>query len=108
MSRVGKDVVSFLPFVNHGYLAGRKVLELLLMRGGLRSDDLKAGGYQHAFSVLGAGMCRGAADQQCCADNRDTAEQDTSYWFHRSQSGYWYLLLLIKKVQAKPFPSSIG
>src|SRR6266550_7838967 len=57
LSRVGEDVVSFPLFVDHGYLAWRKLLELLLLCRRLGGDRLKAGGHEHAFSVLGAGRC---------------------------------------------------
>src|SRR5439155_1493382 len=65
LGRVRENVVGFAAFLDHGYLARRKVLELLLLRGGLRSDRLKAGGHQHALFVLRAALCGGAADHQC-------------------------------------------
>src|SRR5947207_5114550 len=49
MSCVGENVVGFPGFVDHGYLARRKLLELLLLRGRLGGDRLKAGGHQHAL-----------------------------------------------------------
>src|SRR6266516_3697042 len=63
MSRVRENVVGSPLSVDHGHFAGRKLLELLLLCGGLGSDHLKAGGHQHTFFVLCAG-CRGAADRQ--------------------------------------------
>ena len=61
MSGVREDVICFAAFLNHGYLAWWKVLELLLMRGRRGSDHLKAGGHQHALSVLGGSLCGRAA-----------------------------------------------
>jgi hypothetical protein len=37
-------------------------LELLLLGGRFRSDDFKARGQEHVFSVLRGGLCAGAAD----------------------------------------------
>src|SRR6267154_1949366 len=45
MSLVRKNIVGFPAFLDHGYLARRKVLELLLLRGCLGCDHLKAGCY---------------------------------------------------------------
>src|SRR5213079_3050579 len=42
MSRVRENVVGFPGFLDHGYLAWRKLLKLLLLRGRLGSDRLKA------------------------------------------------------------------
>src|SRR6266496_660844 len=64
LSRVWENVVRFPLFVDHGYLAWRKLLELLLLRRRLGGDRLKAGGHQHALSVLGAALCGGAAEGQ--------------------------------------------
>ena len=44
-------------------------LQVLLLRCRLRCDRFKAGGRQHAFFILRAGLCRGAADAQHCARN---------------------------------------
>src|SRR5437870_6571734 len=63
MSRVRENVVGSPISVDHGHMAWRKLLELLLLRGGLGGDHLKAGGHQHAFFVLSAARC-GAADRQ--------------------------------------------
>ena len=62
MSRIRENVIGFAAFLDHGYLAGRKVLEFLLLLRCLGSNDLKAGGHQHALSVLGGGLCGGTAD----------------------------------------------
>src|SRR5262249_52676076 len=45
VSWIWKNVVGFPAFLDHGYLARRKVLELLLLRWCLGRDDLKAGCY---------------------------------------------------------------
>src|SRR5207248_7921490 len=58
MCRVREDVVGSPVSVDHGHMARRKLLELLLLRGRLGSDHLKAGRNQHAFFVLGAACCR--------------------------------------------------
>src|SRR6266498_4934687 len=63
MCRVRENVVSSPLFVDHGHFARRKLLELLLLRGRLGGDQLKAGGHQHALFVLGAACC-GATDRQ--------------------------------------------
>src|SRR5437667_2911422 len=62
MSRVWENVVGSPLSVDHGHFTRRKLLELLLLRGRFGGDRLKAGGHQHALSVLGAGRC-GAADR---------------------------------------------
>ena len=46
----------FLPFLDHGYLARRKVLKLLLLCCRLRRDDLKAGGHEQ-FSLFCVVVC---------------------------------------------------
>src|SRR6266404_7532395 len=61
MSRVREDVVGFSGFLDHRDLAGRKRLELLLLRGRLGGDRLKAGSHQHALFALRAGLGGGAA-----------------------------------------------
>src|SRR5207249_3500087 len=63
MSRVRENVVGSPLPVNHGHMARRKLLELLLLRGSLGGDHLKAGGHQHTFFVLRAACC-GTADRQ--------------------------------------------
>src|SRR5207249_3298345 len=63
VSRVRENIVGSTLSVDHGHMAWRKLLQLLLLRGGLGSDHLKAGGHQHALFVLGAACC-GAADRQ--------------------------------------------
>src|SRR5436190_24381783 len=62
VSRIRENVASLPLFLDHGYLAWRKLLELLLLRWRLRCDRFKAGGRQHALSVLRAGLCAGAVD----------------------------------------------
>src|SRR6266705_2448567 len=64
MCRVRENVVGSPLSVDHGHFARRKLLELLLLRGRLGSDHLKAGGHEHALFVLGAACC-GATDRQC-------------------------------------------
>ena len=44
--------ILFLALFDHGHRPGRKILELLLLRGCLRSDDPKSGGDEHALFVL--------------------------------------------------------
>src|SRR5207249_6575780 len=63
MRRVRENVVDSPLPVDHGHMARRKLLELLLLCGGLGGDHLKAGGHQHALFVLGAACC-GATDRQ--------------------------------------------
>src|SRR6266550_3002497 len=63
MSRVRENVVGFPLSVDHGHMARRELLELLLLRGRLGSDHLKAGRHKHALFVLRA-ACRGATDRQ--------------------------------------------
>jgi hypothetical protein len=60
--RIREDVISFLSLFDHSHLAGRKVLQLPLLRRRFGSDDLKAGGHEHALSVLRGGLRAGAAD----------------------------------------------
>src|SRR5947207_6983562 len=64
MSRVRENIVGSPFSVDHGHMARRKLLELLLLRGRFGSDHLKAGRHQHAFFVLRAGLCRSASDWQ--------------------------------------------
>src|SRR6266487_371336 len=64
MCRVRENVVGSPLSVDHGHMAWRKLLELLLLRGGLGSDYLEAGRHEHALFVLGAACC-GATDRQC-------------------------------------------
>src|ERR1700747_1985541 len=63
MCRVRENVVGSPISVDHGHMARRNLLELLLLCGSLGGDRLKAGGHQHALFVLRAGRC-GAADRQ--------------------------------------------
>src|SRR5205814_3299987 len=57
MSRVRENVVSSPLPVDHGHMARRKLLELLLLRSRLRGDHLKARGHKHTLFVLGAACC---------------------------------------------------
>src|SRR5436305_15090204 len=57
MSRVWENVVGSPLSVDHGHMARRKLLELLLLRGSLGGNHLKPGRHQHAFFVLGAACC---------------------------------------------------
>src|SRR5881394_3686687 len=63
MCRVRENVVGSPLSVDHGHMARRKLLELLLLRGRLGGDHLKAGCHQHTLFVLSAACC-GAADRQ--------------------------------------------
>src|SRR5882762_1173934 len=63
MSRIRENVAGSPLSVDHGHMARRKLLELLLLRGRLGSDHLKAGRHKHALFVLGAACC-GAPDRQ--------------------------------------------
>src|SRR5437016_4030802 len=63
MSRVPENVISSPLSVDHGHMARRKLLELLLLRGRLGGDHLKPGRHQHALFVLSAACC-GATDRQ--------------------------------------------
>src|SRR5437667_1699986 len=49
MSRVRENVVGSPFSVDHGHMARRKLLKLLLLRGGLGSDHFKARRHQHAL-----------------------------------------------------------
>src|SRR6266700_4047016 len=49
MCRVRENVVGFPLPVDHGHMARRQLLQLLLLRGGLGGDHLKAGGHEHAL-----------------------------------------------------------
>src|SRR6476660_8255801 len=62
MCRVRENVVGSPVFVDHGYMARRKLLELLLLRSRLGGDHLKAGRHKHALFVLRAACC-GATDR---------------------------------------------
>src|SRR5260370_40875795 len=63
MRRVRENVVGSPLSVDHGHMARRKLLELLLLRGRPGVDHLKAGRHKHALFVLGAACC-GATDRQ--------------------------------------------
>src|SRR5437762_5626084 len=62
MCRVRENVVGSPLSVDHGHMARRKLLELLLLRSRLGGDHLKAGGHKHALFVLSAAGC-GATDR---------------------------------------------
>src|SRR6266436_7475639 len=64
MCRVRENVVGSPLPVDHGHMARRKLLELLLLRSRLGGDRLKAGGHKHALFVLRAACC-GATGRQC-------------------------------------------
>src|SRR6266480_4181310 len=63
MCRVRENVVGSPVSVDHGHMAWRKLLELLLLRSGLGGDYLEAGGHEHAFFILRAACC-GATGRQ--------------------------------------------
>src|SRR6476620_7190513 len=63
MCRVRENVIGSPLPVDHGDMARRKLLELLLLRSCLGGDHLKAGCHQHALFVLRSACC-GAADGQ--------------------------------------------
>src|SRR5213080_501355 len=64
MSRVRENVVGSPLSVDHGHFARRKLLELLLLRGGLGGDHFEAGRHEHALFVLRARLCASAAGGQ--------------------------------------------
>src|SRR5436190_17944787 len=64
MSRVRENVVGFPLSVDHGHVARRKLLQLLLLRSGLGGDYLEAGGHQHALFVLRAACCSATGRQR--------------------------------------------
>src|SRR4029077_7331771 len=82
VNRGWEEVICLLPFLDHCYLARRKVLELLLLCCRFRRDHLKSGGHQHAFSVLHGGLCGGAAHEQCYGYNRDKGDESCRVRFH--------------------------
>ena len=52
MCRVRENVIGSSVPVDHDHMAGRKLLELLLLRSRLRGDHLKAGSHKQALFVL--------------------------------------------------------
>src|SRR5438034_4264634 len=62
MSCVRENVIGSPLSIDHGHFARRKLLELLLLRGRLGGNHLKAGGHKHALFLLGAACC-GATDR---------------------------------------------
>src|SRR5438094_1952160 len=74
MSRVRENVVGSPLSVDHGHMAWRKLLELLLLRGCLGGDHLKAGGYQHALFVLRAACCGATGGQRQQSNDADHVE----------------------------------
>src|SRR4030095_3524420 len=63
MCRVRENVVGSSLSVDHGHMARRNLLKLLLLSSRLGGDHLKSGGHEHALFVLGAACC-GATDRQ--------------------------------------------
>src|SRR5438034_8233454 len=74
MSRVRENVVGSPLSVDHGHMARRKLLELLLLRGRLGGDHLKAGGHQHALFVLRAACCGATGGQRQQSNDADHVE----------------------------------
>src|SRR5213079_716883 len=74
MSRVRENVVGSPLSVDHGHMARRKLLELLMMRGRLGGDHLKAGGHQHALFVLRAACCGATGGQRQQSNDADHVE----------------------------------
>src|SRR5213595_1846905 len=74
MSRVRENVVGSPPSVDHGHMARRKLLELLLLRWRLGGDHFKPGRYKHALFVLGAACCGAANHQREESDYADGVE----------------------------------
>src|SRR6184192_1614682 len=74
MSRVWENVVGSPLSVDHGHMARRKLLELLLLRGRLGGDHLKAGGHQHALFVLRAACCGATGGQRQQSNDADHVE----------------------------------
>src|SRR6266496_1894584 len=64
MSRVRENVVGFPLPVDHGHMARRQLLQLLLLRSGLGGDYLEAGGHEHALFVLRAACCSATGRQR--------------------------------------------
>lgn len=62
VSGVRENVIRLFTLFDHGHRPGRKILELLLLRGRFGSDDSKSRGHEHALSVLRGGLRAGAAD----------------------------------------------
>ncbi len=62
---IWKYVERFPIFLDHRYLARRKLLELLLLRSILRRDCFEASGDQHALFVFHGGLRRGATNHEC-------------------------------------------
>src|SRR5437667_8574203 len=74
MSRVRENVVGSALSVDHGHMARRKLLELLLLCGRLGSDHLKAGRHQHALFVLSAACCGATGGQRQQSNDADHVE----------------------------------
>src|SRR5437763_12270354 len=74
MSRVRENVVGSTLSVDHGHMARRKLLELLLLRWRLGGDHFKPGRYKHALFVLGAACCGAANHQREESDYADGVE----------------------------------
>src|SRR6266487_2934105 len=74
MCRVRENVVGSPLSVDHGHMARRKLLQLLLLRGGLGGDHLKAGRHKHALFVLRAACCGATGRQRYENDDGDHVE----------------------------------
>src|SRR5580704_3160703 len=83
VSRVRENVVGSPLSVDHGHMARRKLLELLLLRSRLRGDHLKAGRHKHALFILRAACCGAAGGQRQKRYDADHVERE-SYLFHDS------------------------
>jgi len=62
LMRVSDNIVGSPVFLDRDYLASLKLVELLLLRRRLGRNRLKAGGYEHALSVLRVRLRAGAVD----------------------------------------------
>src|SRR5882762_8049537 len=74
MRRVRENVVGSPFSVDHGHMARRKLLKLLLLRSRLGNDHLKAGRHQHALLVLSAACCSATDRQRQQSDDADYVE----------------------------------
>src|SRR5205809_4568932 len=74
MSRIRENVVGSPLSVDHGHMARRKLLELLLLRRRFGGDHLKAGGHQHALFVLRAACCGATGGQRQQSNDADHVE----------------------------------
>src|SRR5205823_5078027 len=74
MRRVRENVIGSPLSVDHGHMARRKLLELLLLRGRLGGDHLKAGCHQHTLFVLSAACCGATGGQRQQSNDADHVE----------------------------------